>query len=95
MLRKNGIEDSRVVQHAKDIRDQIINDIFYLPADGMVGVERIALLSDTHTIPMSAFQAESGKVRMFSLSEVGFYLFIFKLSVHFCRLHENIDRSAK
>ena len=95
LLRKNGIAGTRIAQHAKDIRDQIINDIFYMPSDGMVGMERIALLSDIHTIPMSAFQADSGKVRIFSLSEVGFYLFVFKLSVHFCRLHENIDRSAK
>jgi hypothetical protein len=93
LLRTNGISAERVDQHARDIRAQLITDIFYLPSDSEAGPERIALLHDIHTVPLPSFQNDQGKERLFSLSDVGFYLFIFKLSVHFCRLHENIDRS--
>jgi len=30
--------------------------------------------------------------RLFSLSNYGFYLLLFKMSIHFCRMGENIDR---
>lgn len=93
LLLKHGVAANRVDQHARDIRAQSITDIFYLPSDPEVGLERVALLHDIHTVPLPSFQSDQGKERLFSLSDVGFYLFIFKLSVHFCRLHENIDRS--
>ena len=32
--------------------------------------------------------------RLFSLSDYGFYLLIFKLSVHFSRIQEKVDRRA-
>lgn len=93
-LRKGGVSEVRVSQHASDVRAQIISDLFYLPADYGVGPERIALFQEIYTIPMSVFSDDTAKARIFSLSDVGFYLFVFKLSVHFCRLHENIDRSV-
>lgn len=92
LLRANGIAAARVEQHAQDVRAQLISDLFYLPADVAIGGEHIALLHDIHTIPISKFSPDGSTKRIFSLSYVGFYLFIFKLSVHFCRMHEAIDR---
>ena len=94
ILRANGVAERRVDQHARDVRAQTVSDLFYLPADTNIGPEHIALLHDIHTIPMPVFDDDANRARVFSLSDVGFYLFVFKLSVHFCRLHENIDRSA-
>ncbi|MHB1052007.1 MAG: hypothetical protein ACYCZT_02890 [Thiobacillus sp.] len=93
LLESNGIPQSRLTQHTQDVRGQAINSLFYLPAGLGLAEEHIVLLQDLHTIPLVAFNADSEKSRMFSLSDVGFYLFVFKLSVHFCRLHENVDRT--
>lgn len=93
-LRRSAISEERIRQHAQDIRDQSITDIFYLPSEDPKGLERIALLSSLHTVPMSALDQVDGVSRLFSLSNAGFFLFIFKLSIHLCRLHENVDRDA-
>lgn len=95
ILARNGINAARIEQHAKDVRAQLINSLFFLPAGMGLQAEHIALMSDVHTIPLSAFNSDSNKARIFSLSDVGFYLFVFKLSVHFCRMHENIDRAQR
>ena len=94
MLERNGISQARIAQHADDIRAQAINSLFYLPAAQDVAEEYIALLFDLHSIPLPAFVKDANKCRVFSLGDIGFYLFVFKLSVHFCRLHEKIDRST-
>ena len=70
------------------IRTQSVTNVFYLPPDGVLDEEYVALLDDIHSMPLSAFKPE----KFFTLSMAGFYLFIFKLSVHFCRLHEQVDR---
>lgn len=95
LLRASGVSEQRTTQHASDVRAQLVTHLFYLPADACIGPDHIAFLHDIHSIPMSAFARDSEKSRLFSLSDIGFYLFAFKLSVHFCRLHENIDRSIK
>ena len=75
------------------IRSQSISNIFYLPAGGPFDEEHVALLDDLHSIPVAASPKLGEKI--FTLAMPGFYLFAFKLSVHFCRLHENVDRKAR
>lgn len=72
------------------IKSQSVTNIFYLPAGGELEEDYVALLDDLHSMPMSALQKSAGK--LFTLSMAGFYLFVFKLSVHFCRFHENVGR---
>lgn len=93
VLERGGVTKERILQHAGDIRAQAVNSMFYLPSTHDLIEEHVALLFDLHTVPTQAFEQDDGKRRVFSLSDIGFYLFVFKLSVHFCRLHENIDRS--
>ena len=75
------------------IRAQGVTSIFYLPADDLLEEEHVALLDDLHSMPLEAHGQAAEK--LFTLSMAGFYLFVFKLSVHFCRLHENVDRSPQ
>ncbi len=72
------------------IRKQSVTDMFYLPTDGPLSEEYVALLSDLHSMPATAHKQDE---KLFTLSMAGFYLFIFKLSVHFCRLHEKVVRT--
>lgn len=74
------------------IKEQRVTTMFYLPAGAGLDDEYIALLDDLHTIPAHAFTASQDRPKLFTLSMIGFYLFLFKLSVHFCRFHEEVVR---
>jgi hypothetical protein len=63
----------------------------YLPADGLLDEDHVALLDDLYSMPVAVHR--QGAEKLFTLSMAGFYLFVFKLSVHVCRLHEDVDRT--
>lgn len=85
----------RVDAHISDIRAQRYTSMFYLPESGPLGIESIAILDQIQSIPLDFFVNDPDSVRVASLSDIGFYLFMFKLSFHFCRLHEDIDRTPE
>lgn len=87
-------EPERIRDKISSIRAQNITSLFYLPKGGSLEDEYVALLSDVHTIPYKSFLEQECQNKLFTLSQIGFYLFLFKLSVHFCRFHENIDRNG-
>ena len=85
----------RVDQHLNDVRHQRISSFFYFPKDISSGVTDDSLVSfdEIFTLPIKNFPELPEKSKIFRLSDFGFYMFIFKLSYHFCRLHEGVDRS--
>jgi hypothetical protein len=74
------------------IRKQRISSLFFLPYSVGLDGEHIAILDDLHSIPLQRFQEEPDRVKMFTLSQMGFYVFLMKLSIHFCRFQEDIAR---
>jgi len=95
LLLQNGLSDQRVNDHLKQVRAQAVTNLFYLPECADIGREHIALLSDLHSLPMQAMAEDSPKLRLASLSQTAFYLLLFKLSVHFCRFLEGVDRGQE
>jgi len=91
-LTEAGISTDRIESKVKAIKSQKITNMFYLPASSYLSEAHVALLDQTFSVPYPAFQERAEKKKEFSLNLLGFYLFIFKLSVHFCRLQENVDR---
>jgi hypothetical protein len=94
LLTGMGINPFRVASQLLNVRRNAVTDIFYLPTGSALEQEHIALLSDVCTVPVAKFSSGGAAVKVTSLSLVGFYLFLFKLSVHFCRFHENVDRDG-
>jgi hypothetical protein len=94
LLAKTGASEKQIFGKVSAIREQRIHNIFYLPAGEGVERDRIALLDDVYSFPLSELDPSDGSAnrKLATLSMVGFYLFILKLSVHFCRLHENVER---
>ncbi|MFC4669074.1 hypothetical protein ACFO5X_10955 [Seohaeicola nanhaiensis] len=90
---EHGLRAEQIEGRLQAIRAQSVTSIFYLPASGPLEEEYVALLDDLHSMPVEAHRQAAEKV--FTLSMAGFYLFVFKLSVHFCRLQENVDRSMR
>ncbi|NNM60411.1 MAG: hypothetical protein HKM04_11445 [Legionellales bacterium] len=91
-LKKYGPLAERVDDKICAIRNQHVSNIFYLPTHPTLEEEHIALLDDLHTIKLDSFEKVKERQKLLTLSQIGFYVFLFKLSVHFCRFHEGIDR---
>lgn len=89
-LRQRGVDEQKINDKMESIKKQAITNVVHLPA-GPDFDESIVQLDMLYTLPVSAFK-ESSTGNIFTLSMFGFYLFIFKLSVHFCRFHEQIER---
>ncbi len=92
LLSKNGITQEQIGSRFQAIREQRVTTMFYLPKGGALDDEHVALLDDLHSIPAYAFERVTDRKKLFTLTMVGFYLFLLKLSVHFCRFHEEVAR---
>ena len=67
--------------------------MFYLPPGLRLEEEWIALFDKVVNHNANALNFnELLKNRLFTLSDYGFYLFLFKLSIHFTRLREGVVR---
>ncbi len=88
-LKERNLATDAVKARIAAMKSQSVTNIFYLPAGGPPEHDYVALLDDLHSIPLMSC---SDGQKLFTLSMAGFYLFIFQLSVHFCRFHEMVDR---
>lgn len=92
LLIKAGFDEQQVGDKVVAIKEQKVTSLFYLPKGAGLDEDYIALFNEVHTVPYQAFDGHKDKQKLFTLSQVGFYLFLLKLSVHFCRFHENVAR---
>lgn len=88
-LLRRSMDDDRVVSILESIRKQRSTSVFYLPPGDIE--ESLVQLDDIHTQPLDDF-LDSQPTRLFTLSQPAFYLFLFKLSVHFMRMQEGVIR---
>lgn len=94
------LEESKISKESIDskisaIKEQKVSSIFFLPRGGDLNDDHIAVLDDIHTIPADAFAKQENRSKLTTLSLHGFYLFLLKLSIHFCRFHEKLDRDQE
>lgn len=92
LLAQSGIDLEKVSSKVSSIKLQKVTSLFYLPKGGCLESDHIAVLDDLHTLPTLCFYRKADREKQFTLSQAGFYLFLFKLSIHFCRFHENVFR---
>lgn len=92
-LQQNGYSRGDVESQLTQIRSQQISRIFYLPAvPGQFG-ESVVALDHLHSLPLRKM-ADVASTRVFSLSLYGWYVLLFKLSVHFTRTTEGVARKG-
>ena len=92
ILRASGIGNEKISEKLAAIRAQKTTNLFFLPSGGPLREDHIVRLDDIHSMPLSAHIDSADREKLFTLSNVGFYMLVFKLSVHFCRLHEKVNR---
>ena len=86
----------KVQAHLEDVKAQKVSSMFFLPESEGIHEDSIALLDRVNHCAPSVIEPEDiDRRRLFSLSDYGFYLFIFKLSIHFTRIREGVPRSRQ
>ena len=88
LLKDADIPKEKIDDKFNSIRQQGVTTLFYLPKGAGLEDEYIALLDDIHSLPLKVFFEQKDRTKLFTLSLPGFYLFILKLSLHFCRFSE-------
>lgn len=95
LIKSSGKSTQQVESHIEDIKKQKVTQIFYLPKYGETLDESLVFLDRINNINNTSIDRESLKdKRIFTLSNLGFYLFLFKLSVHLMRIREGVDRKT-
>jgi hypothetical protein len=93
-LRKR-LAETKVNDHIDTIKKQFVTQIFYLPPIKDKLEESIIFLDRLHNIRNDYFdRTELSKSRIFTLSDYGNYLFLFKLSLHFTRIQDKVERKS-
>lgn len=92
LLKKTGIAAARIESKVADIKSQKTTNVFYLSAGKFLPEDYVVRFDEAQSIPVEAHAANRDKQKLFTLSNTGFYMLVLKLSVHFCRLHENVNR---
>jgi hypothetical protein len=93
LLEEGVYTQQAVADHLNSIRHQQITQIFYLPAgqylpeESIVFFDRLVSCSNGHIN-----RQQLAELRLFSLSQLGHYVLLFKLSIHFTRIAERVDR---
>lgn len=91
LLEGRKVSESVIESKFESIRSQHITNMFYLPASNVLE-ESVALLDTVYCLSQAKFLQYTEKSTRCSFALSGFYLFLLKLSVHFCRLHEGVNR---
>lgn len=92
VLQKKNVENGKIENHLAEIRKQAITSILYLPANGNISESIVFVDRMLHIGNEYIDRTTLGQHRLFSLSDYGFYLLLFKLSVHFSRIQEKVNR---
>lgn len=91
LLHESGIEPEKVADKIQAIKQQRITSMMYFPKGGELDDDYVVNFDDIHSQPLRFF-SEQEKRKLFTLSQAGFYLFVLKMSIHFCRFQEEIER---
>jgi hypothetical protein len=94
LLQNKGLSEERITTHLRDIRKQIITQIFFIPSGR--GYPEDAIIFLDHLISIRNNRDTYNNLRnkrLFSLTNSSYYLFLTKLSIHMTRFNDGINRT--
>ena len=89
---ESDIKQRQIDEKLAAIRVQKTNNLFFLPSGGPLVDDHVVRLDDAHSMPVAVHNAARDRGKLFTLSNTGFYMLALKLSIHFCRLQEKVNR---
>ena len=96
-LREDGYSKENIDSIYNNLTHQTYSNLFYLPKNSITDLEYIVFFDKVFWHPSENFNLKLENIkeeRFLSLDHFGFYLFILKLSYHFCRVPEESERSS-
>lgn len=104
-LEKRNVSKNKIDSFIVDLKNNRISNLFFLPqkkvGNKILLKESFVRFDINTTIPISDLNKNYNKNyinkngdRIFSFSNYGFYLFLIKISIHYCRFREGVFRSA-
>ena len=94
VLERYGASTDKIRNHIADIKAQKVSSIFYLPSIGEMEESVVLLDRILHVSHKYVDRNSVDARRLFSLSDYGFYLFVFKMSIHLSRIREGVNRGS-
>lgn len=95
LLSKSEKSKEQINDHIISIRKQEITQVFYLPKYDGVIEESIVFLDRLNNMPNKIIERDKIETkRLFTLSDYGAYLFVLKLSIHFTRIQDKVERKS-
>ena len=81
-----------IENHIVNVKKQLNSQILFLPQGQGLDNDSLVFLDRINNCPISQLSQENNTTKLFSLSNYGFYIFLIKLSIHFTRVQEGVDR---
>ena len=86
---------NQIDSHIDSVRRQEITQVFYLPGVENKMDDSIVFFDRVCNFPNNKISRENLKEkRLFTLSDYGSYLFLLKLSIHFTRIQDKVERKS-
>lgn len=92
LLRRTGTPQVSITSKLAGIRQQEVTSLFYLPSGEHLHAESIVLFDAIQAVRSEFLDLPNARIH--TLSQAAFYLLLVKLSIHFCRAREGVDREA-
>lgn len=90
----NGFKDDEIESFKSNLKRQLFSNLFYLPVSYKKNEDFIAYFDRTYWYPQQEIvKINLPEERYISLSNIGYYMLILKMSYHFCRVPEEIERN--
>ncbi len=95
ILEQSGISAEKIERHIESARVQELTQILYLPQFGESFNESIVFMDRIFNVDNRFLdRGNLNDSRVFSLSDYGAYVFLLKLSIHFTRIQDRVDRRS-
>ena len=95
LLASKSDTKERIEQFIENIRTQRISQILFLPCGGELKEDSFVFFDRISSCSLRYLEdAHVAGKKLFSLSDYGLYLFLFKLSIHFTRINEGKGRDV-
>lgn len=86
-------DKGKVDNHIKDIKGQRVTQAMFIPQGAKLEYDAVVFFDRTINMPLSKIDVEDKcNEKVFTFSDFGFYLFLFKLSLHYTRIKEGVHR---
>lgn len=95
ILIQSNISYEKINAHIDSIKSQELTQILYLPQYGSRLKESIVFLDRIFNVDNEFINRDNlNETRVFSLSDYGNYVFLLKISIHFTRMQDKVERKS-